>query len=779
MARIKKIMSSDGTLVPFDEKDITRSIYQATVLAGAPDYELAEELADVVTFFIERNYVDSYPTHEDISEWVERVLLETADPEIAKAFILWREEQKKINADKSSKNLREPTLFDDFEISVVGSDNEISLWDRRKIHEDLIIKTGVARKVAEDIAYNVEEKVFSIGKAKITSKLIRALIDAELIELGYYDIQAEHEPAVIEINAIDEILQRGRRSDSKPPLTSASDIDDYISRKIFQQYAARRIFSPPIIEAIQNGQLFSRAFPNPLKFRKITFTLDCLKEGIPGEKSAVNFDEFITQLVQYINQLFKVSDAVEIQGFTWAIAPLLRDLPGDVLLNRYKRILLALTQFKDKNLQIEINYKAPNLVDKLSALDLNKQLISSGKTIGEFNDTIKNLALMTFELILGCQMLQDGIHTIFKFDWKDIFQPANIKILENSTICASEFGNVKYQLEDDNIKGMLNSSSQKTHCILNSFSINVPQAAYSANNNENNFTELLEHMMEITLQAITEHHVFLQNYFNRFNLPIFKNPEHPATLSMKNFKSEIRLMGLTPAIMYMFGEKKRWAIGKKGKRRGFDTTINLFEENKPIENEISKSAVKFLSYLQFKLKEKLESLDFDVSLHSETDYDATEFFWSYDRQHFGANTEFFVFNNLINIYPPGFEIIDESINHMQKTREQARIAGIIGGKDIYVNALVPSLKPQEILNLLKSVFSIKTSRQLAICIPAVRCLSCGNIKTIKEQKPVKCSRCSGEILQSGEMRETQFYPKTLNYRYETNSSDNNPHVETL
>ena len=111
MARIKKIMSSDGTLVPFDEKDITRSIYQATVLAGAPDYELAEELADVVTFFIERNYIDSYPTHEDISEWVERVLLETADPEIAKAFILWREEQKHIDTDKSSKNLREPSLF--------------------------------------------------------------------------------------------------------------------------------------------------------------------------------------------------------------------------------------------------------------------------------------------------------------------------------------------------------------------------------------------------------------------------------------------------------------------------------------------------------------------------------------------------------------------------------------------------------------------------------------------------------------------------------------------
>ena len=68
----------------------------------------------------------------------------------------------------------------------------------------------------------------------------------ELIELGYFDIQAEHEPAVVEINTIDEILQRGRLSDSKPPLTSASNIDEYISRKIFQQYGARRHFSPPI-----------------------------------------------------------------------------------------------------------------------------------------------------------------------------------------------------------------------------------------------------------------------------------------------------------------------------------------------------------------------------------------------------------------------------------------------------------------------------------------------------------------------------------------------------
>ena len=779
MARIKKIINPDGTLVPFDEKDIIRSIYQATVLAGAPDFELAEELADVVIFFIERNFTESYPTHEDITEWVERVLLETADPEIAKAFILWREEQKKLDLSKSSKSYREPSLFEDFEVSVVGSDNKISLWDRRKIHEDLIIKTGIARKVAEDIANIVEEKVFSIGKAKITSKLIRALIDAELIELGYFDIQSEHEPAEIEITDIDEILQRGRLADNKPPISGSADIDDYVARKIMQQYGLRRVFSPPVIEAVQNGQIYSKSFTNPLKFRKVTFTLDCLKNGIPGDAAPDNFDEFIVQLVSYINQLFEFSDAVEIHGFTWAVAPLLRDLPGDVLVTQYKRLLLALTQFSNRNLQIEINYKAPNIVDKLPALDLNKRIVNSGQTIGEFNGLIKELASQTFDLMLNNSKLHEHLFFIFKFDWSDIFLPENAKILENSTICASEFGNVKYQLEDANIKGLLNATSQKTQCTFNSVSLNIPQAAYIANNNENAFTEAFEHMLAIGLQAITEHHVFLSGYFNRFNKPIFKDSEHPAALSLRNFGSEIRIMGLTPAIIYLQSEKKRWELGKKGKRRGFDTTMNLFEESKPIDNEIGKSAVKFLSYMQFMLKEELENLDFGVSLRCENDFDASEFFWNYDKQNYTASLEYFIFKNLLDVYPPNFEIIDENMSLTQRTREQARIAGIIGGKDISTTAQVPSLKPQEIINLIKSIFAVKTSRQLTIAKPAVRCLSCGKITHIKENKPVKCKACSGEILQTGEMRDNQFYPRTLNFRYENNSNGQNPQIQTL
>ena len=779
MARIKKIVNPDGTLVPFDEKDIIRSIYQASVLAGAPDYELAEELAEVVIFFIERNFTESYPTHEDVSEWVERVLLETADPEIAKAFILWREEQKKLDETKISKSMREPSLFEDFEISVVGSDNKVSLWDRRKIHEDLIVKTGVARKVAEDIATAVEDKVFTIGKAKITSKLVRALIDAELIELGYFDIQSEHEPAEIEITDIDEVFQRGRFSDNKPPMTTSRDIDEFISRKIMQQYGVRRIFSPPVIESLENGQIYSKAFTNPLKFRKISFTLDCLKSGIPGESAPANFDEFIIQIVSYLNQLFEVSESVEIQGFTWALAPLMHDLSGDVIASKYERLLLALTQFKKKNLQIEINYKAPNLVDKLAALDFNKGVINSGKTIGEFNAVIKQLAALTFEFTLRNEKLRENLFFNFKFRWDDVFQPDNVKILENSAICASEFGNVKYQLEEDNIKGLLNANSQKTQCVFNSMSLNIPQAAYVANNNENVFTENFEHNLAIAIQAITEHHVFLSSYFNRFNTPIFKDSTHPAAISMRDFTSEITLMGLTPAIMYLQGERKRWEAGRKGKRRGFDTTMNLFEESKSIDNEISKTAVKYLSYMQFKLKEELEALDFSVALKGESDFDTCEFFWKYDTQHFASNVEYFIFKDLFEVYPAGFEIIDNNMSHSQKAREQARIAGIIGGKEVVVNSQIPSLTPQEILNLIKSVYSIKTTRQLIVTKPAIRCLSCGKISLIRESKAKKCSACESEILQTGELREKQFFPRDIKNRFESTVRGQNPEIQTL
>ena len=88
--RISKVRKRDGRLVAFDESKIADAIHKAACAAGTGDRFLSEELAGVVTLFLEKRYA-GVPGIEDIQDMVEKVLIETGHARMAKAYILYRE----------------------------------------------------------------------------------------------------------------------------------------------------------------------------------------------------------------------------------------------------------------------------------------------------------------------------------------------------------------------------------------------------------------------------------------------------------------------------------------------------------------------------------------------------------------------------------------------------------------------------------------------------------------------------------------------------------------
>ena len=85
--RISKVRKRDGRLVAFDESKIADAIHKAACAAGTGDRFLSEELAGVVTLFLEKRYA-GVPGIEDIQDMVEKVLIETGHARMAKAYIL-------------------------------------------------------------------------------------------------------------------------------------------------------------------------------------------------------------------------------------------------------------------------------------------------------------------------------------------------------------------------------------------------------------------------------------------------------------------------------------------------------------------------------------------------------------------------------------------------------------------------------------------------------------------------------------------------------------------
>ena len=96
---IRHIKKRDGRIVPFDKERIATAIYKAGRAVGNPDKELADKLADTV---VARLPEDEMPTVEGVQDVVEQVLIESGQAAMAKAYILYREQRRKVRDVKNT-----------------------------------------------------------------------------------------------------------------------------------------------------------------------------------------------------------------------------------------------------------------------------------------------------------------------------------------------------------------------------------------------------------------------------------------------------------------------------------------------------------------------------------------------------------------------------------------------------------------------------------------------------------------------------------------------------
>ena len=96
---IPKVRKRDGRVVDFEVRKIADAIHKALNATGHPDGRLAADLAEKVVDRLEET-ADKRPVPgvEDIQDVVERVLIDENYPEVAKAYILYRNMRANIRA---------------------------------------------------------------------------------------------------------------------------------------------------------------------------------------------------------------------------------------------------------------------------------------------------------------------------------------------------------------------------------------------------------------------------------------------------------------------------------------------------------------------------------------------------------------------------------------------------------------------------------------------------------------------------------------------------------
>ncbi len=100
---ISTIRKRDAKFVPFDKFKIANAIFKAAKSVGGKDFGLALSLANKIEDVINNKFHhNSIPAVEEIQDVVEKVLIENGNAKVAKSYILYREQHRKI---RSTENL--------------------------------------------------------------------------------------------------------------------------------------------------------------------------------------------------------------------------------------------------------------------------------------------------------------------------------------------------------------------------------------------------------------------------------------------------------------------------------------------------------------------------------------------------------------------------------------------------------------------------------------------------------------------------------------------------
>ncbi|HSD04345.1 MAG TPA: adenosylcobalamin-dependent ribonucleoside-diphosphate reductase [Nitrosopumilaceae archaeon] len=99
---IIEVKKRDGRVLNFQKDKISNAVYKALVACNRPDHSLADKLAEgVMMKLLNQGFAASAPPSvEDVQDMVESTLIDEGLGEIAKAYILYRHERRKIREEK-------------------------------------------------------------------------------------------------------------------------------------------------------------------------------------------------------------------------------------------------------------------------------------------------------------------------------------------------------------------------------------------------------------------------------------------------------------------------------------------------------------------------------------------------------------------------------------------------------------------------------------------------------------------------------------------------------
>ncbi|MFH0947217.1 MAG: ATP cone domain-containing protein [Planctomycetota bacterium] len=327
----RKVRKRDGREVPFDQGKICDAIFRAARSVGGGDRFLAEELGSVVALFIDREWADRTPSIDDVSDLIEKVLVETGHAGTAKSFILERDRRDRIRStlrvrrdDQAGPEAGAPTVD-------ARAHATVSAWSKGKIIESLVVEAELAVQVSEEIAGEVERRVFSSGLTRVSTSLIRALVENELFERGHEGVLSRQLTIGLPRYDLDRLARGGIEGDPQPGCADA--LDRNVAAPSWTQYSLLSVYPTEVVDGHCCGLLHLGGLASPTRFQALEVDLSEPNAGFAGGASGFH------ELRLFLCRAAELSDErVVLRGLEHRILESLLDVGCD--LQELARMLL-------------------------------------------------------------------------------------------------------------------------------------------------------------------------------------------------------------------------------------------------------------------------------------------------------------------------------------------------------------------------------------------------------------------------------------------------------
>ncbi len=739
--RIKQIRKRDGRIMPYDQVKIADAIWKAAQAVGSGERFVAEELAGAVTDYLDRHFEGDTPGIEDIQDIVEKVLMETGQARTAKAYILYREKRARARRAMRVRKAARRRAGNSTDLALLvdtGSKDALVAWDKGRIVEALEQEAGLDLRTARKVASAVEAKVLASGISRISTGLIRELVDNELFERGLTGRLERQKLVGMPRFDLKQLIYSKSQENSNITSNNPEAINLSIAETVLKQFALSEIFTREVAEAHLTGRVHLHDLGYPTRVYCSSHSLEYLKKygldlqnldtkSAPAKHARTltgHLNTFLASMQAYY------AGALGVAHINIMYAPYVEDMDEEALRQEAQHLIFSCSQSAFSRggqtlfLDFNVHTGVPGYLKDVQAIGPGGAY--TGRTYGSYQRAAQRFGRAMLEVWRDGD--RDG-HLFafpkcdFHINEETFSDPAQMDLLELACEIASQNGvpyfvfdrdectlsaccRLRTTIDDDY---MIRHPESMRFCGFQNVTINLPQAAYRAG--KGNWEGLLGQIseaMDIAMQAHVEKKAFIEEMMSAPQMPLWqigkKAKDGRPYVDPETSTYIIGLVGLNECIQHLMGQELHESDAAL--RKGLMVVAHMWKRAQHYREK-------------FGLKVTLEESPAESATRRLAKVDSRE--WPESRALFKGDVESdqYYYTNSIHLRA------DAPVDLLTRVRKQAKFHSLIESGAI-IHAFVGEERPPAagILALVRKTFEQTPAAQLTISPEFTICNDC-------------------------------------------------------